>query len=103
MLFHLSVAHSNCVVYFFFINRGDTLSNFSRIIVGTSPQEERLRFSDSKTQLLFLEPKNIFIAFTTPFIFLSLRRRIPPGGTSLAAESKEKRLYSQVRIIENYG
>ena len=64
--------------FFFFINRRDTLSHFSRIIVaceysrfsllGTSRQEERLRFSDSKTQLLFLEPKNIFLTFTTPFI-----------------------------------
>ena len=64
--------------FFFFINRRDTLSHFSRIIVaceysrfsllGTSRQEERLRFSGSKTQLLFLEPKNIFLTFTTPFI-----------------------------------
>ena len=79
MLFHICVAHSNCVVYYFFSLIAEILfsTHFSRVIVaceysrfsllGTSRQEERLRFSDSKTQLLFLEPKNIFITFTTPF------------------------------------
>ena len=49
-------------------------------------------------------PQKMLQFYVISMEFLSLSADVPPGGTSLATRSKEKRLYSQasLRIIENY-